>query len=99
MDIMVMERNAMTAMNAVVALVTRTQFVEIQTVHIAVAAIPASRVTEFHALIMMSAKRMLTTVTRKLSVITPGAHNRYSCSKGYLGNGKVCKGERSRIQL
>ena len=74
MDIMVMERNAMTAMSAVEALVTRTQFAEIQTGHIAVAAIPAFRVTECHVLIMMSAKSVLTTVTRKLCVLILGAH-------------------------
>ena len=74
MDIMVMDRYAMTSMSAVKALVTRTQFAETQTDHITVAAIPASRVTEFHVLIMMSAKRMLTTVTRKLFVIILGAH-------------------------
>lgn len=72
-DTMVTVCTATIPTNAHGILVTRTRFVEIQRVHIAVAATPVSRVMEGGVTITMSAKRVITTVIKRLYALIPGA--------------------------
>ena len=72
-DTMVMVCTATIPTNAHGILVTRTRFVEIQRVHIAVAATLVSRVMECGVTITMSAKRVITTVIKRLYALIPGA--------------------------
>ena len=72
-DTMVMVCTATIPTNAHGILVTRTRFVEIQRVHIAVGAILVSRVMECGVTITMSAKRVITTVIKRLYALIPGA--------------------------
>ena len=81
MDIIVMERSATISTSVVIILVMPTRYAEIQTVRIFVAVNPAIKAMESHVLIMMSAKKVLTIVTRKLYVIILGAHIAVSALK------------------
>lgn len=73
MDIKVMESSAMISTNVVSGLATGTRLAQTQTAHIFVAAISASEATDYHVMIMMSAKQLFTIAIRKPYVLILGA--------------------------